>query len=212
MRIQMLEMLETLPEKVRDGFTQIKNQLNRVVKITRDLSQFSRITKRARIRKDINEVAGEILNLLNPQLKFEQIVLETEFQSGLPKLIMEPDRIEQVILNLVNNAVDALEGRENKALRVRTELIGKENGEYVRLAVSDNGKVIPPGDINILFDPFFTTKEAGKGTGLGLYICYNIIQENGGRIWAENNVRGGGASFFIELPVTVGEQAGEERQ
>ncbi len=200
MRIQMLEMMEGLPEKVRDGFAQVKGQINRVVKITKDLSQFSRITTRKKVRKDINETVDHILTLVGSRLKFEQIALETDLQPDLPEILMEPERIEQVILNIINNAADASEGYEKKAIRIRTEVSGKENGPCVRLVISDNGKGIPPGDMNILFEPFFTTKEAGKGTGLGLYISYNIVQEHGGRIWAENN-SWGGASLFIDLPV-----------
>jgi len=200
MRIQLLEMMEEIPEKIRDGFAQMKRQIDRIVKITKDLSQFSRITKREMVRRDINEVVEHILALLDPRLKFEQIALETTFQSDLPEILMEPDRIEQVILNIINNAADALEGQENKAIEVTTGIADRNGMPCARIVISDNGKGIPPGNMNILFEPFFTTKEAGKGTGLGLYICYNIIQEHGGRLWAENNA-GGGASFFIELPI-----------
>ncbi len=200
MRMQFLEMTEKLPDKVKEGFVTMFKQIDRIVKITKDLSQFSRISKRDMVKKDMNQLMEHILSLVIPRLRVEQVTLETELQPDLPQILMEPDRIEQVVMNIINNAVDALEGRENKVIRVASGFTRRESRDYLKLTISDNGMGIPRENIDKLFDPFFTTKDPGKGTGLGLHICYTIIQEHGGRIWAENNAKGG-ASFFIELPI-----------
>ena len=200
MRMQFLEMTEKLPDKVKEGFVTMFRQIDRIVKITKDLSQFSRISKHDMIKKDINQLIQHINALVMPRLRVEQVALETELPPDLPQTLMEPDRIEQVVLNIINNAVDALEGRENKVIKIISALTRREGMDYLRLTISDNGIGIPGENIDKLFDPFFTTKEAGKGTGLGLHICYTIIQEHGGRIWAENNAEGG-ASFIIEIPI-----------
>jgi PAS domain S-box-containing protein len=200
MRMQFLEMTEKLPDKVKEGFVTMFRQIDRIVKITKDLSQFSRISKHDMIKRDINQLIQHVNALVMPRLRVEQVALETELQPDMPQTPMDPDRIEQVVLNIINNAVDALEGRENKVIRVTSGLTRREGMNYLRIAISDNGMGIPGENIDKLFDPFFTTKEAGKGTGLGLHICYTIIQEHGGRIWAENNAKGG-ASFFIEFPI-----------
>jgi len=109
-------------------------------------------------------------------------------------------RMEQVFLNLINNAVDAMRGAKEKVLRVQASLVSSDGGRRVRISFSDSGAGIPGEILLRIFDPFFTTKEAGKGTGLGLSICYGIIKDHEGRIWAENN-DGGGATVFIELPI-----------
>jgi PAS domain S-box-containing protein len=206
MRMQFLEMTEKLPDKVKEGFAAMFRQIERIVKITKDLSQFSRISKRDMIKKDVNQLIQHIDSLVIPRLRVEQVALETELQPDLPLTLMEPDRIEQVVLNIINNAVDALEGRENKVIKIISALTRREGRDYLKLSISDNGRGIPRENIDKLFDPFFTTKEVGKGTGLGLHICYTVIQEHGGRIWAENNAEGG-ASFFIEIPI---EERGRE--
>ena len=88
-------------------------------------------------------------------------------------------------------------GRETKTLEIRTG--ASSSGDYAQVIISDTGPGIEDSHMDKLFDPFFTTKDPGEGTGLGLFISYGIIHEHGGRMWAENNERGG-ASFFIELP------------
>jgi signal transduction histidine kinase len=106
-----------------------------------------------------------------------------------------------VIINIINNAVDALEGREKKEIILMTAVQSNDDGKMnMQLIISDNGQGIAADKLPKIFDSFFTTKEKGKGTGLGLSIAREIIQGHGGRIWAENNNQGG-ATFIIELPV-----------
>jgi len=197
MKLQMLEMTETLSEKTKEAIRTCENQIKRVTKITRDLQQFARVSEKQITPSNINELIEQVFSLMGPRLKTEDVKVDARYQADLPLVPLDWDRMGQVILNLINNALDAMNGRPERVLRVTTELTDKN---VVRLSFSDTGKGIPPEIHNRIFDPFFTTKEAGKGTGLGLSISYGIIQDHNGIIWAENNDEGG-ATFFIELPV-----------
>ncbi|GAH32507.1 unnamed protein product, partial [marine sediment metagenome] len=132
------------------------------------------------------------------QLKEDGIATEIQYQPGLPMMPFDKDRIQQVIFNIISNAIAAMAGQETKVLRIVTELTDSE--DYVSLIFSDTGPGIDTSDMSKIFDPFFTTKDSIQGTGLGLSISYSIIQDHGGKIWAESN-EWGGASFFVELPL-----------
>jgi C4-dicarboxylate-specific signal transduction histidine kinase len=112
-------------------------------------------------------------------------------------------QLEQVFINLVTNARDALAEAPRREIRIASSI----ERELVRVTVGDSGPGIPPGLEQRIFDPFFTTKEVGKGTGLGLSITYSIVKEHGGAISVESPP-GGGARFVIELPIAP-ERAGE---
>jgi CheY-like chemotaxis protein len=115
---------------------------------------------------------------------------------SLPLVLVDSHQVQQVFLNLVNNARQAMEAHQSSGLlRIRTE----SNYDRVRITFQDNGPGISEENLKKIFDPFFTTKEAGKGTGLGLSLSYGIVQEHGGIIRAESKV-GLGATFTIELP------------
>src|SRR5690606_26259402 len=119
-----------------------------------------------------------------------------------PQVWADPDQIQQVLFNVIKNAEQAmLDAHGGGKLTVATR--GSETG--VRVSTYDDGPGIPPEVARRIFDPFFTTKEAGEGTGLGLTICYSIIDEHGGRIWTENQPTGG-AVFHIDLPLGVAEE------
>jgi PAS domain S-box-containing protein len=201
MRLQMLELTETLSEKAKESYKIIKSQIERISKILRNLSQFSRISEKQMIKADLREVIEYVNSLIMPRLKLEKINFDYEYQDGIPPIVFDKFRLEQVFLNLVNNAMDAMSRAENKSLRIRASVEESAGGRKVLICFSDTGSGIKAENMTRMFEPFFTTKETGKGTGLGLSICYGIIQDHNGRIWAENNERGG-ASFFIELPVS----------
>jgi two-component system NtrC family sensor kinase len=129
----------------------------------------------------------------------------------MPPVWADPDQIQQVLFNVIKNAEQAmLDANGSGKLTVITR--GADTG--IRVSVQDDGPGIPPEIARRIFDPFFTTKDAGEGTGLGLTICYSIIDEHGGRIWTENlppsvdRPAGGGAVFHIDLPVGVQETLG----
>ena len=196
-KLQALEMMETLSEKTKEAIRTCENQIKRVTRITRDLQQFARVSEKQITPSNINELIEQVFSLMRPRLKTEDVKVDARYQADLPLVPLDRDRMGQVILNLINNALDAMKGRPERVLRVITELTDKN---VIRLSFSDTGTGIPPEILSRIFDPFFTTKEPGKGTGLGLSISYGIIQDHNGTIWAENN-ESGGATFFIELPV-----------
>ncbi len=198
MRIQLLEAAEGISESTRKSLHICKSQLNRIVTITENLGRSSRTSERHAANCNLNEIIQSVLDLISPQLKEDEIHTDVELHADLPLVPMDRERIEQVILNLISNATEAMAGQKGKTLTIRTKPSDSEG--FVRIHVSDTGTGIDRGDIDKVFDPFFTTKDPGEGTGLGLFISYGIIQEHAGRIWAEKN-ESGGASFNIELPI-----------
>jgi len=204
LRLQMLELTEPLSDKMKEVIKIAHVQIDRITKITKDLSQFSRITAKHMTIINLKELMDDVFNLTDPRLKIEKVTLDFQYQPEIPPVSLDKFRMEQVFLNLINNAIDAMKEQEEKILHVSAVLIASEGTKSVRIGFSDTGTGIQEDIILRIFDPFFTTKEQGKGTGLGLSICYGIIQDHGGKIWAENNEMGG-ATFFIELP--IGESA-----
>ncbi len=202
MRLQFMQMTETLSEKSKEALNLCSDQIKRVTKITNDLSQFSRISSKEESIENLNTIIEHVLNISAPRFKVESVQSDIRLQEDLSSTLLVRDRVEQVVLNLISNAMDAMSGRKEKMLRIVTERTSSEDGVFLRLMIADNGTGIEEEKMGKLFDPFFTTKEPGKGTGLGLSISHGIIRDHGGKIWAENN-EWGGASFFIELPVAA---------
>jgi two-component system NtrC family sensor kinase len=167
---------------------------------------FARQHKPQRVYADLRKVMEDTIALRDFELKAHNIVLERCFAPGLPSVVADPHQLEQVFLNIINNAVDAiLETGRGGVLRIR---IFAEDGDVV-CEFSDSG----PGmnDPKHVFDPFYTTKGVGKGTGLGLSICYGIVKEHGGEITAQNQL-GGGALVRVRLPAAVGEKPMSESE
>ncbi len=170
-------------------------QAQRTNRIIQNLLSFSRQHKPERRTININEVIEETLVLRDFDMQVSNIRLERQLEPGLPSVSADVHQLEQVFLNVINNACDALKETPNGfgRLRVRTY----SEGLWVIAEFIDNG----PGlrEPARVFDPFYTTKSVGKGTGLGLSICYGIVKEHGGEITAENTATGG-AAFRIRLP------------
>jgi two-component system NtrC family sensor kinase len=199
MRLQILEMMEPLSGDGMEALKICKVQIERIVKITRGMSQFSRITTRHRDLWNLNHIIEYIINLSRPRLKLEDVRVNLDMYSDMPSIQVDKFRIEQVILNLLNNAIDAMNGKSAKILNVTTTVDSRGGREIAKVIFSDTGAGIKPENMDRLFEPFFTTKDPDKGTGLGLSICFGIVQDHDGTIRAENN-KEGGATFIIELP------------
>ena len=200
MNIQTMGLTEWPPDKTRQMLAVCQQQVERIERISRDMNQFARTSTKEIAPGDLNTVIDKVFNLIMPKIRVSHVKVQMQLRPDMPSLALDQNKIGQVTMNLVNNALDAMEGKEEKILRVETSLETSAEGNFVRAVFSDTGTGIDEGNLKKIFNPFFTTKEPGKGTGLGLSITYGIVQEHGGKIRAENNDRGG-ASFIIELPV-----------
>ena len=200
LRLQLLEKTETLSDKSREAVGICKEQLQRIVEITKDLGRFSRASSKSVRVTDVNTVVKSTMNLYAPQLRLENVGWKTDLSEGLPPVLIDPKLVEEVLLNLLSNAAAAMKGTAEKVITIRTA--PSPDGESLRLSVSDAGTGIPPASLTKIFDPYFSTKPPEEGTGLGLFLSYGIINDQGGRLWAENNPDGPGAVFFIEFPAS----------
>ncbi|MHB8772717.1 MAG: PAS domain S-box protein [Syntrophales bacterium] len=200
--LQILMRGNEISSQAKQEMTVCMEQIDRIVTIADNLKRASRIKGNSPAAGDIAAVVDHVLALYLPQLKMNGIKTDVRYPPDLPKTVMDMEKIEQVILNLLDNAVSAMENKQEKVLRVtigQGTVIGRK--AFLRVTIADTGTGISKQGMQKLFEPFFTTKEPGKGTGLGLSISFGIIQDHGGRIWAENN-EWGGASFIFEIPLT----------
>ncbi|HEX7485900.1 MAG TPA: ATP-binding protein, partial [Vicinamibacterales bacterium] len=187
-------------DQTRRGLDVILSEAERSARIVRNLLTFARKRHSTRTMVDINQIVEETLTLRSYEQRVTNISVIPALASGLPQVFADPNQLQQVLLNLVINAEQAmLSAHGHGTLVVRTWHNGANDS--VVLEVNDDGPGIPEEARTKIFDPFFTTKEVGKGTGLGLTVAYAIVQEHGGRIWIGSPEGGrGGASFFVELP------------
>ena len=196
------ELLEqtTTEERQRRFVERISSSAQRCQRIVKSLLSFARQHAPERKATHLNELIEAVIEIMAYEMRTGNIEVEKQFDPALPQVLVDPHQIQQVFLNVVNNARQAMEGQQRSGiLRVRTESLF----DRVRVTFQDNGPGISEQNLKKIFDPFFTTKEAGKGTGLGLSLSYGIIQEHGGTIRAESRP-GAGAMFIIELPAHVG--------
>jgi signal transduction histidine kinase len=198
MRLHLLNMTEALSPHGQEAIGICKEQLERIVNITKSLGKFSRKPCKSVVSTNINDLISHILHLLGPQLNFENINTGVGLSNALPPVPLDREMFEEVILNIISNAVSAMSDTTEKELLVETDL--PPPGDYVRIRIADSGPGIAQADLARVFDPYYSTKSPDKGTGLGLFLAYGIIREQGGRLWVENN-DAAGASFYIELPV-----------
>jgi two-component system NtrC family sensor kinase len=147
-------------------------------------------------RININTVLDESIDFLENEARYRNIDIQTNYAPDLPLTTTDQSQLQQVFLNIINNAIDAI-GKDGE-INITTRTT-KRNNE-ISVEISDNGPGMPKDVLQKIFDPFFTTKEVGKGTGLGLSISYSIIEKLGGRIMVASEA-GQGTTFTIYLPV-----------
>ncbi|HEY9464153.1 MAG TPA: ATP-binding protein [Vicinamibacterales bacterium] len=198
-----------LDDTSRRGVEVILGESERAARIVRNLLTFARKRQSTRSMIDLNQVVRETLALRAYEQRLTNIDVVSALASGLPPVFADPHQIQQVLLNLVINAEQAMltaNGRGSLVLRTWHDVAHNA----VILQVSDDGPGVPTEVRNKIFDPFFTTKEVGKGTGLGLTVAYAIVQEHGGSIRVES-LPSGGASFTVQFPVSSVEHAARPR-
>jgi len=186
-----------LPTTYREDLQVIFRQAQRARVIVRDLLTFARKFELETEPVDVNDLIQRSLAAVKPELQAHAIQVVTSLDFSLPQTMADPHQLEQVFVNLISNAIQAL----NMVAGPRRLMIESgQTNDHIQLTFSDNGPGIPKNIIDHIFDPFFTTKDIGQGTGLGLSICFGIVSEHKGRIRAENHPEAG-ACFLIELPI-----------
>ncbi len=191
------EVLKTMAEEM-------DNHVDRAEKIINHMREFGRKSEVAKGQVQVNEVLRRALDFFRQQLKLRGIEVVEEFKEPLPLILADSNRLEQVFINLLTNARDAIErkweqgslGKERKRITLQTSA---EQG-MVTVRVTDNGVGIPRSLLGKIFEPFFTTKKVGKGTGLGLSISYGIVRDYEGTIRVVSN-QGEGATFIVQFPL-----------
>jgi len=184
----------------------IRNGAERIAAIVRDLKNFSRTGAGDMVETDVIAGIETTLNLISP-LHRGRIAIERDYEPGLPKLVANAGHINQVFMNILTNAAQAIRGTGTIRIAVAR---GEADGiPVLRVAISDTGEGIPPEVRERITDPFFTTKGVGEGTGLGLWITDSIVRAHGGTLTCESQL-GVGSTFSVTLPLRPsGDQAGE---
>ena len=179
----------------------IEREALRCKQLVQDLLTFSRIGKTEKEEADLNQVIDSALSLILAQAKTRNTELVKEFAPNLPQIQANKNQIQQVIVNLCNNAMDAMPG--GGTLTLCTKKFSLNGKDALEIQVQDTGQGISKEIQAKIFEPFFTTKEIGKGTGLGLSLVYEIIQKHEGRIKIDSET-GKGSRFYVYLPITDG--------
>jgi two-component system NtrC family sensor kinase len=184
-----------LPETARKDLRVILQEAQRTKQIVQNLLSFARQMPPQRNPVQLNSILRKTIQLRSYDFNSHGVDVIEHLDEGLPDVVGDAHQLQQVFLNILNNAYDAVREVGRPA---RIEIMSTKAGEAVEVSFSDNGNGISHPDK--IFDPFFTTKEVGKGTGLGLSICYGIVKEHAGEILCHNNIGGNGATFIVRLP------------
>ena len=191
------------PEEPRAYATAIINESERMATIVRNLLAFSRNERERPTPADMRTIVHSTLSLIRSSFKKRQVDLVAEIPEGLPPVLCRAQQIQQVLMNLLTNACDAVDGQGadesgEKLIRIVSETFQRDNRPWVRVTVEDKGRGIAPEIAEHVFEPFFTTKPKDEGTGLGLAISYGIMRDHGGSLWFETEP-GQGTRFHMEL-------------
>jgi two-component system, NtrC family, sensor kinase len=164
----------------RDFLARIESEITRVNQIIKDLLDFSRPSSGELVRTHVHEALQNTVSILAPQPMMESIQSRIELTAPDDVVLADPNRLQQVFLNILLNSADALADEEKRGKEKTLTIRSENSGEHIRIAFIDSGPGIAQNELAHIFDPFFTTKEPGRGTGLGLSVCYRIVESLGG--------------------------------
>lgn len=199
MGFAQLLLLRDLDSAERKQIETIYAEAERASKIVSNLLTFARRRKAQKEPCSLNTLIERVLELRNYDLRVRNIDVQLHLDDSLPETMADANQMQQVFLNIIINAEQAMRGDGAERLAITTR---SANGA-VTASFADSGPGMSAETVRRIFDPFFTTKDAGEGTGLGLTISYGIIEEHGGRIWAESTPKRG-TTFHVQLPVVAG--------
>jgi len=182
--------------ELKASISKIEEHVERAKKVVHGMLGYVRKMEPRLEDVDINQTVMQTISLLNNYARINNIEIRTDFEKELPIIASDQAQLQQVFLNIINNAIDAT-GKDG-VIWIRT----KRDDAWLKVDIEDTGPGIPPDKQKRVFDPFYTTKEPGKGTGLGLWISYNIIEKMGGNMSFETEV-GKGTTFTIRIPIVV---------
>ena len=188
-------------DEVAHDLRRIAEESERAARIVRNLLTFARRQGSARAPQDIVNICQRVIALREYAFKLSGVALVTRFEAGLPPVLADGGQLQQVLLNLLLNAEQAMRGGGERRLEIAVRHDRRIN--TVELSVSDSGHGIDPANLSRIFDPFFTTRDVGEGTGLGLSICYGIVRDHGGQISAESRPAEG-STFRVVFPADQG--------
>jgi len=192
----VLQLMQRRPEKLRpESITTLREQVERINQIIRQMKTFAHPAEMQRQSLPLNDVVEQALNMVRFDSRVKRMTIERQFDPNAGSIALLPQAIQQVLVNLIINAIDAMNDTPQPKLTLRTE---RREG-WCLIEVADNGHGIKAEHMDRLFEPFFTTKPVGKGTGLGLSISYSLIQKQGGSISVRSQP-GKGTAFLIRLP------------
>lgn len=192
----------TKDEFAKEKLGLIKSQINRISRIIRELVDFARQTTTETSTTDINRAISEAVDIVRAGTKARTISFKMNLDEHLPHLPLVPDKIQQVFINILINAVDAMHDRPAERKEAGIVVTSSCTQDEVLVKIQDHGVGIPTHAVQNIFDPFFTTKAVGEGTGLGLWVSYTIVKSFDGDIRVES-AEGDGTSFTIKFPITL---------
>jgi two-component system NtrC family sensor kinase len=188
-------------EELHDDFAEylqiIREEAFRCKSITNSLLEFSHQRQAEKIPADLNQIIEQTLQLIRHHPKLNKMKIVKELDGSLAPIFVNEGQMKQIFIALISNAFDAMEGQAT--LTIKTQWMGSDGDRMLCAEFSDTGSGIPAEHLQKIFDPFFTTKPLGRGTGLGLSVCYGIVSEHGGRIEVDST-EGVGSTFRVLLP------------
>jgi PAS domain S-box-containing protein len=186
----------SVPEDAKEELNIVLREAERTKEIVHNLLRFARQMPSRRERLDAQAILRQVVQLRAYGAAKEGVEVVESPNGRVSQIFGDADQLQQVFLNILNNAYDAVRGQSRAG---RIEISAADRDRFVEIAIRDNGTGV--SDTERIFEPFYTTKEVGKGTGLGLSICYGIVREHGGEISCANNADGPGCTVFVRLPV-----------
>ena len=201
--IDLIQKGGLTPDEEKDFLSRVESEISRVNVIIRQLLDFSRSSSGKTEKFSLHDLIKVTIDMLAPKLKSMELDVLLELNAEKDEIIADKNQLQQLFLNILMNSIDALEAidtkQENPGIVIKSESLNT----HFEISFTDKGPGISPDELGRIFDPFFTTKEPGRGTGLGLSVCYRIVEELGGEIEAES-LTGAGMKIRIELPFDQG--------